>query len=154
MEVEPETQTNIGRNRRLTTDQPVTGKSIKLLREASKKIQKTSYHRTKRFEGGQFKSKLFCIFRSRAVTFNGRSCLSVCLSVFKKFSKIFKKVSKHLKMYIRARIEPFLENKSWWLIQAAPKTSFEPFPNQKNSPLGPQKAINDPKIRSTIKVRN
>ena len=36
---------------------------------------------------------------------------------------------------------------------AGPKKDFEPYPNPKNSPLGPHKAKNDPKIRSTLKVR-
>ena len=38
-------------------------------------------------------------------------------------------------------------------IRVNPKTAFEPYPNPKNSPLGPQKAKNYPKIRSTINVR-
>ena len=33
------------------------------------------------------------------------------------------------------------------------KNSFEPYPNPKNSPLGPQKVKNDPKIKSNSKVR-
>ena len=34
-----------------------------------------------------------------------------------------------------------------------PKTVVEPYPNPKNSPLGPQKVKNDPKIKSNSKVR-
>ena len=30
---------------------------------------------------------------------------------------------------------------------------FEPFPNPQNSPLGPQKVTNDPKIKSKSNVR-
>ena len=57
------------------------------------------------------------------------------------------------KLYDRVRIEPLSENKSWWSIWVHPKTAFEPYHNPKNSPLGPQKAKNYPKIRSTLKVR-
>ena len=32
-----------------------------------------------------------------------------------------------------------------------PKTAVEPYPNPKNSPLGPQKVKNDPKIKSKSK---
>ena len=38
--------------------------------------------------------------------------------------------------------------KSCWTTWIDPKTEFEPFPNLKNSPLGPQKLKNDPKIKS------
>ena len=31
-------------------------------------------------------------------------------------------------MYIRANIEPFLENKSWWSVYVDPKMYFEPYP--------------------------
>ena len=34
-----------------------------------------------------------------------------------------------------------------------PKIVIEPFPNPKNSPLGPQKVKNHPKIKSKSKVR-
>ena len=51
------------------------------------------------------------------------------------------------------RSEPFSENKSLESIRLDPKTAFEPYTNPKNSPLGPLKAKNDPKIRSTINVR-
>ena len=33
------------------------------------------------------------------------------------------------------------------------KTVFEPYPNPKNSPLGPPKLKNDPKIKSKSNVR-
>ena len=38
-------------------------------------------------------------------------------------------------------------------IRVDPKTAFDSYTNPKNSPLGPQKAKNYPKIRSTINVR-
>ena len=34
-----------------------------------------------------------------------------------------------------------------------PQNFFEPFPNPKNSPLGPQKVKNDPKTKSESNVR-
>ena len=34
-----------------------------------------------------------------------------------------------------------------------PQNIFEPYPNPKKSPLGPQKVKNDPKIKSKSKVR-
>ena len=34
-----------------------------------------------------------------------------------------------------------------------PKTVVEPYPNPRNSPLGPQKVKNDPKIKSKSNVR-
>ena len=34
-----------------------------------------------------------------------------------------------------------------------PKISFEPYPDPKNSPLGPQKVKDDPKIKSKSNVR-
>ena len=33
------------------------------------------------------------------------------------------------------------------------KNSFEPYPDPKNSPLGPQKVKSDPKFKSKLKVR-
>ena len=39
------------------------------------------------------------------------------------------------------------ENKSYQSILGDPKTVFEPYPNPKNSPLGPQKVKNYPKIK-------
>ena len=53
------------------------------------------------------------------------------------------------KLYDRVRNEQFSENKSWESIIVDPKTAFKTYPNPKNSPLGPQKAKNDPKIRPT-----
>ena len=38
-------------------------------------------------------------------------------------------------------------------ILGDPKTVFEPYRNPKNSPLGPQKVKNDPKIKSKSNVR-
>ena len=34
-----------------------------------------------------------------------------------------------------------------------PKTVFEPYPNPKNSPLGPKNIKNDPKIQSKSNIR-
>ena len=45
------------------------------------------------------------------------------------------------------------ENESCSTTWADRKTVFEPFPNPKNSPLGPQKVKNDPKIESKSNVR-
>ena len=53
----------------------------------------------------------------------------------------------------RAEIEQNSENKSCYSILRDPKTVFEPYPNPKNSPLGPKKAKNDPKIKSKSNVR-
>ena len=39
------------------------------------------------------------------------------------------------------------------LHDLTPKTVFDPFPNPKYSPLGPQKVKNDPKIKSKSNVR-
>ena len=39
------------------------------------------------------------------------------------------------------------------MIHSNPKTVFEPYPDPKNSSLGPQKAKNDPKIQLNLKVR-
>ena len=57
-----------------------------------------------------------------------------------------------LNCMVRVGNEQFSENKSWESIRDL-KTAFEPYPNPKNSPLGPKKANNDPKIRPTINVR-
>ena len=46
------------------------------------------------------------------------------------------------------RIERNKENESYSTTWVEPKTVFEPYPNPKNSPLGPQKVKNDPKIKS------
>ena len=42
------------------------------------------------------------------------------------------------------------KNISYWVD---PKSFFEPYPDPKNSPLGPQKVKNDPKIKSKSNVR-
>ena len=39
------------------------------------------------------------------------------------------------------------------LLFGDPKKVLEPYPNPKNSPLGPQKVKNDPKIKSKSNVR-
>merc|ERR1712121_569301 len=59
------------------------------------------------------------------------------------------------KLHDRAEIEQNSENKSYYSILGDPKTVFEPYPNPKNSPLGPQKVKkvkNDPKIKSKSNV--
>ena len=38
-------------------------------------------------------------------------------------------------------------------MKVVPKTVVEPYPNPKNSPLGPQKVKNDPKIKSKSNIR-
>ena len=57
------------------------------------------------------------------------------------------------KLHDRAEIEQNSENKSCQSILGDPKTVFEPCPNPKNTPLGPQKVKNDPKIKSKSNVR-
>ena len=46
-----------------------------------------------------------------------------------------------------------IETDSCSITLVEPKTVFEPFPNPKNSLLGPQKVKNDPKIKSKSNVR-
>ena len=46
-----------------------------------------------------------------------------------------------------------MQNESWTTTWIDPKTVFEPYPKPKNSPLGPQKVKNDPKLKSNSKVR-
>ena len=50
-----------------------------------------------------------------------------------------------------AEIEQYFENKSYRSILGDSKTVFEPYPDPKNSPLGPQKNKNDSKIESELK---
>ena len=45
------------------------------------------------------------------------------------------------------------ENESCSTTLVDPKKGVEPYPNPKNSPLGPQKVKNDPKIKSKSNVR-
>jgi len=52
----------------------------------------------------------------------------------------------------KVRIEGTIENKCWSNTWVNPKTVFETYPNQKNSPLGLQKVKNDPKTKSKFKV--
>ena len=51
------------------------------------------------------------------------------------------------------RIDGNVQNESCSTKRVDPKTVFEPYPNLKNSPLGPQKYKNDPKIKSKSNVR-
>ena len=51
------------------------------------------------------------------------------------------------------RIERNKENESCSTTCVHPKTDVKPYPNPKNSPLGPQKVKSDPKIKSKSKVR-
>ena len=46
-----------------------------------------------------------------------------------------------------------IENKSCLTTWVQPKTVFEPYPDFKNSPLGPQKVKNNHKIESKSNVR-
>ena len=55
------------------------------------------------------------------------------------------------RLHDRAEIEQNSETKV--INLGDPKTVFEPYSNSKNSPLGPQKVKNDPKIKSNSKVR-
>ena len=52
------------------------------------------------------------------------------------------------------RIDGNIENESFSTTWIDPKTVFEPYPNRKNSPLGPQKIkydqIKDEKMRLTF----
>ena len=57
------------------------------------------------------------------------------------------------KLHDREEIEQYYENKSYQSILGDPKTVFEPYPNPKNSPLGPQKVKNEPKIKSKSNVK-
>ena len=50
-------------------------------------------------------------------------------------------------------IDGNIHNESWTTTWVHPKTVFEPYPNPKNSPLGPQKDKNDPQIKSNSNVR-
>ena len=51
------------------------------------------------------------------------------------------------------RIERDKENESCSTTWVDPKLVVEPYPNPKNSPLGPQKVKNDPKTKSKSNVR-
>ena len=46
-----------------------------------------------------------------------------------------------------------IENKSCLTTGVQPKTVFEPYPDFKNSSVGPQKVQNDPKIKSKSNFR-
>ena len=56
------------------------------------------------------------------------------------------------KLHDRAEIEQNTESKRYQSILADPKTVFKPYPDPKNSPLGPKKLKNDPKIKSKSNV--
>ena len=58
-----------------------------------------------------------------------------------------------IKSKSKVRVEGTIENKSCSTTWVDPKIVFEPYPDQKNSPLGPQKVKNDPKNKSKSKVR-
>ena len=50
------------------------------------------------------------------------------------------------------RIKRNIENESCSITWVDPKTVFEPYPGHRISPFGPQKVINDPKIKLKSKV--
>ena len=52
------------------------------------------------------------------------------------------------------RIDGNIQKESCSTTWEDPKTVNEPYPNPKNSPLGPQKVKNSPKIKSKLNVRN
>ena len=52
-----------------------------------------------------------------------------------------------------AEIEQYFENKSYRSTLGDSKTVFEPYPDPKNSPFGPQKVKIAPKIKSKSKFR-
>ena len=54
---------------------------------------------------------------------------------------------------MKIRIEGTIENKSCSTTWVDLKTVFEPYPEPKDSPLGPQKIKNDCKIKLKSKVR-
>ena len=49
-------------------------------------------------------------------------------------------------------MEGNIENESCSTTWVDPKTVFKPYTDPKNSPLGPQKVKNDPKIESKLNV--
>ena len=51
----------------------------------------------------------------------------------------------------KLELKELKKNKSCSTTWIDPKTVFEPYPNPKNSPVGPQKVINDPKIKPNWK---
>ena len=53
----------------------------------------------------------------------------------------------------KVRIEGIIEIKSCSITRVDPKIVFEPYPDPKNSPLGPQKVKNNLKLQSNSKVR-
>ena len=58
-----------------------------------------------------------------------------------------------MKSKSKVRIEGTIENEICSSTGADHKTVLEPYPNPKNSPSGPQKVKNDPKIKSKSNVR-
>ena len=48
---------------------------------------------------------------------------------------------------LKVRSAENIENKNCSTTSVDPKTVFERYPDPKNSPLGPQKVLNDPKIK-------
>ena len=53
----------------------------------------------------------------------------------------------------KVRMEGIIKNESCSSTWVDPKTAYEPFPNPKNRPLGPQKVKSDHKIQSKVNVR-
>ena len=62
-------------------------------------------------------------------------------------------MAQKIKSKSKVRVKRNIENESCLTTRVDPKTVFEPFPNPKNSPLGPQKVKNDPKIKSKVNAR-
>ena len=57
-----------------------------------------------------------------------------------------------IKSHSKVRSEGIIEDKSYSTTWVDPKTAFEPYPNPKNSPLGPQKVKNDAKFIQNKKL--
>ena len=55
------------------------------------------------------------------------------------------------KLHKRAEIEQNSGTKSYFSILGDPKTFFEPYPNPKINPLGPQKVKNEPQNETNQK---
>ena len=64
-----------------------------------------------------------------------------------------KKFDPKIKSKSKARIERNIENESCLTTWVHPKTVGKPYPNWKNSVLGPKTVKNDPKIKSKSNVR-
>ena len=57
--------------------------------------------------------------------------------------------------YVKIKGQNRKKHRKWKLFNYmnSPKTVVKPYPNLKNSPLGPQKVKNDPKSKSKSKVK-